>query len=166
VYDPYQRSDYRRSRRPDAAAGFTLIELVTVITILAVLAAFAVPRFLDMRGTSEQAVIDSFVGSMKTARTLAYSDFLSHGQLPAGYLSPRDFTLFNLTRCDSGEPEPRDPADAGGHYIGLGTLREGLFRDPDQMACAGNQIQFTTKSGRTVTISGVGDVTWSASPAY
>jgi prepilin-type N-terminal cleavage/methylation domain-containing protein len=155
-----------RRRSASTDNGFTLVELVVVVVLLGVLAAFAVPRFLDLRGQAEKATIDSFIGSIKSARTLAFADFKTRGQLPSGYVGPQDFTLWNLVRCDSGEAEPRDPNQAGGHYIALGSLRSSLFQDPDQMACQGNTIQFVTKSGHAVTISGAGGVTWNASPGY
>jgi hypothetical protein len=34
------------------------------------------------------------------------------------------------------------------------------------MACSGNTIEFVTKSGRTVTITGNGTVSWNAAPIY
>jgi prepilin-type N-terminal cleavage/methylation domain-containing protein len=149
-----------------ASRGFTLIELVVVITILGILAAFAVPRFLALNDTAERATIESFVGSIRSARMLAYADFKVRGDMPTGYIGPQSFTLINLTRCDSNEPNPNDPSAPGGHYVGLASLRSAVFQDPDQTACATNQIQFITKSGRTVTINGGASVSWNASPVY
>ncbi|MFO1378025.1 MAG: prepilin-type N-terminal cleavage/methylation domain-containing protein [Steroidobacteraceae bacterium] len=148
------------------SAGFTLVELVVVIVILGVLAAFAVPRFLALSDEAERATIDSFVGTLKSARTLAYADFMAAQQLPAGYTGPQSFTLWNLVRCDTGEPEVRTPGQPGGHYAGLNTLRGSLFRDRDENACSGNTITFTTKSGRVITITGTNGLSWSAAPAY
>ena len=54
-------------------SGFTLIELVTVITILAVLAAFAVPRFVDLRSSARTSTIQSMLGSTRSAASLAHS---------------------------------------------------------------------------------------------
>ena len=153
-------------RRLTPSHGFTLVELVVVIVILGVLAAFAVPRFLALSEEAEQTSLESFIGTLKVARTLAYADFSTAQQLPAGYVGPQSFTLWNLVRCDNGEPEVRTPGQPGGHYAGLNTLRGSLFRDPDENACSGNTISFTTRSGRVVTISGAGGLTWSATPAY
>jgi prepilin-type N-terminal cleavage/methylation domain-containing protein len=146
--------------------GFTLIELVVVITLLGILAAFAVPRFIAVSDTAERASIESFIGSIRSARMLAFADFKTRGVMPSGYIGPQSFTLYNLTRCDANEPSAYDPAVAGGHYVGLSSLRSAVFQDPDQMACSSNQIQFITKSGRTVTINGGSSVTWNASPVY
>jgi len=151
---------------PPRAKAFTLVELVAVITLLAILAAFAVPRFLRVNEAAERSAVAAFAGAIKSARELAFADFSARGVLPSGYVGPRDFTLFNLTRCDDGDPTERDPSTPGGHYIGLGTLRASIFQDPTQNACSGNTIQFVTKSGRTVTIEGNGEVTWNASPSY
>ena len=149
------------------AKGFTLIELVVIITLLGILAAFAVPRFIAVSDHAEKSTIDAFVGSVRSARLLSFADFKTRNQMPSGYVGPGDFTLWNLTRCDAGEPTERDPASAGGHYVGLGGMRGAIFKDPDQNACSGNTIQFVTKSGRTITIDGSGgSVNWNASPIY
>jgi prepilin-type N-terminal cleavage/methylation domain-containing protein len=153
-------------QQPRSMQGFTLVELVVVITLLGILAAFAVPRFLKLNEKAEYAAVAAFVGALKSARMLSFADFSSRGALPSGYVGPQDFTLFNLTRCDDGDPTERDPSTPGGHYIGLSTLRTSVFQDPTQMACSGNTIEFVTKSGRTVTITGNGTVSWNAAPIY
>jgi len=155
-----------QSRRFHRVEGFTLVELVVVIVVLGLLAAFAVPRFLALNDKAEQSVVQSYIGTLRSARVLAYSDFLTHNALPGGYTGPQDFTLTNLVRCDGGAAEPRDPNTPGGHYADVASLRENLFSDPAATVCNGNSIQFVTKSGRTVTISGAGPITWSVVPAY
>jgi prepilin-type N-terminal cleavage/methylation domain-containing protein len=37
-------------------AGFTLIELVMVIVILGIIAAFAIPKYVDLKGSADAAV--------------------------------------------------------------------------------------------------------------
>jgi len=63
------RPTVRDTRKP----GFTLIELVTVITMLAVLAAFAIPRFVDLRSSARSSTLESMLGSIRSAATLAHS---------------------------------------------------------------------------------------------
>jgi prepilin-type N-terminal cleavage/methylation domain-containing protein len=144
--------------------GFTLVELVVVIVILGVLAAFAIPRFVNLNGYAEQSAVGNFVGALKSARSLAFtSSRLYDG---TGYTAPSQISLYNLVRCD--QVTTLDPLVNGwqGHYIALGSIRPNLFRDPDESACSGNQIQFHSKTGRTITITGGVDITWAASPSY
>lgn len=60
-------------------SGFTMIELVLVITILGVIAAFAVPRFADLRSSARDAALDGMVGGMRSAAALAHSVSLTQG---------------------------------------------------------------------------------------
>lgn len=62
--------------------GFTLIEIVLVITILGVLAAFAVPRFADLKGEARDAALNGIVGSLKSSAALAHSLMLTQQSGP------------------------------------------------------------------------------------
>ena len=155
------------SRAPSRrrAGGFTLIELVVVIVILGVLAAVAFPRFADLRSSAEKAAVASWVGTLKSAYAMAHAAGLLHN---AGYTSPYQMSLYNITRCDNiDQMIARDPPWQG-HHVALAPLRESVFADPNQTACqGGNVITFDTASGRTVTITNSGSgVSWTASPAY
>lgn len=145
------------------AGGFTLIELVTVIVILGLLAAFAVPRFTNLEDHAEESALTSFVGALRSAHTIAFSKMLIAG----AYRNRSDLSLFSIVRCDRSEQIGPNGNDWGGHYIALASLRDSVFSDPDEQACNGNQISFTTRSGRSVTIThAAGQITLSASPAF
>lgn len=64
------------------SAGFTLIELVLVITILGVLAAFAIPRFADLKSSARGAALEGMVGSIRGAAALAHSVNLTQSLAP------------------------------------------------------------------------------------
>ena len=87
--------------------GFTLIELIIVIVILGILAVIALPKFIDLSGTSNSATIKSIAGALSSASSSNYiarkanssvggavaacSDVgsLLQGGLPSGYaISP------------------------------------------------------------------------------
>lgn len=57
--------------------GFTLIEIIIIIVILGILAAVVIPKYLDVSKTTEKAVAEQLVGSMRSALTLYYSNWLA-----------------------------------------------------------------------------------------
>ena len=153
-------------RDRSAMRGFTMIELVVVIIILGVLAAVALPRYAELRGKAEQGAITAWVGGLKSAYGLAHATGLLEN---AGYTSPYQMSLFNITRCDSVDHINEDPSRPKwmGHHMALASLREGVFADPTQTACSGDTISFTSGTDRVVTITKtLNGVTWSAVPAY
>jgi len=50
-----------------------MIEVVLVIVILSVLAAFAVPRFADLRSAARDASLHGMVGTLRSTAALAHS---------------------------------------------------------------------------------------------
>lgn len=69
-------------RNSARSPGFTLVELVVVITLLGLLAAFALPRFADLKGSARDASLQGMVGSMRSAATLAHATSVSQGLGP------------------------------------------------------------------------------------
>lgn len=53
--------------------GFTLIELVVVIVILGILAAVAFPRFQDLTGNAQQAVVNGAAGALRSAAVISFA---------------------------------------------------------------------------------------------
>jgi MSHA pilin protein MshA len=53
--------------------GFTIIELVVVIVILGILAAVAFPKFQDLSGDAQQAVVNATGSAVKSAAVILYS---------------------------------------------------------------------------------------------
>ena len=53
--------------------GFTIIELVVVIVILGFLAAVAFPKFQDLTGDAQQAVVNGTAAAVKSAAVILFA---------------------------------------------------------------------------------------------
>jgi MSHA pilin protein MshA len=53
--------------------GFTIIELVVVIVILGILAAVAFPKFQDLSGDAQQAVVNATASAVKSGAVILYA---------------------------------------------------------------------------------------------
>lgn len=117
-----RRPTTRGEARP--AAGFTLIELVTVVALVAILAAIALPNYRVAIVQSKEAVLKE---NLFRLRDLIDQYYVDKGQYPPslevlveeGYL--RKLPVDPITQDANwtpvyAEPDPDNPADAPGIY--------------------------------------------------
>lgn len=151
--------------------GFTMIELVMVIVILGILAAVALPRFMDMRGDAEKSVVSGLVGSLRTARSLAYSKLVLCGGM---YGNNSPLHMGHFVRLDKNSPEEFTctSGNISGHTIGVDGIRDSLLQNSDDEimdSISGDIMTLNTKAGHAVTITHdpvTGAITWTATPSY
>ena len=62
-------------------AGFTMIELVVVIVILGILAAFAVPRFANLRTEARTSAVNGMAGGLRSAVAVARAKYQVVGNM-------------------------------------------------------------------------------------
>ena len=86
------------------AKGFTLIELVVVIVILGILAAVAIPKYVDLSTSAEEAACKANRGTIKSACSLYYAQQAATG-------SPAFPTAYTTTSLYADGTVPSCPGD-------------------------------------------------------
>jgi prepilin-type N-terminal cleavage/methylation domain-containing protein len=150
--------------------GFTLVELVTVIVILGVIAAVAFPRFINLTSDAERGAVAALAGAVATAQQTSFAEMLVKSNGNPYMNSPRAMNIDDFIQCDGDPLRVVDRAPNPARQLALAEYRRTLVANPGEgPVCSRtpDQIQFTSKSGRVITIThGPNTITWSASPSY
>ncbi len=158
------------SRHRSRARGFTLVELVTIIVILAVLAAVAFPRFINLTEGAERGAVVALAGAVQTAQQTSFMEMLVKSAGNPYLDAPSRLMIDDFVQCDGAPLRVMDRGANPARQLALADIRQTLLLDPAQGPICDrlpDRIQFTSKSGRTITISnGTNTITWSASPPY
>lgn len=141
------------------AAGFTLVELVTVLTILGVLAAFIGPRFFSQQAFSDRGYVDELAAALRFTQkaavisgcparlTLAAASYTGSQQAASGNAcNPTDTTWSTPLVGPDGD------AILGTAPSGTTASPAGVFQFDDQGRLQSSPGTTITVGSRTLTI--------------
>lgn len=159
--------------------AFTMIELIIVIVILGILASVAIPKFVNLKDDAEKAAIEGLVGAIRSAKNVFFSKMLLCGEKQYKLSDlENDPNLLNLFVSYQPQGDSRTfQCDSTGitewsnFFEFKQSIRDSILKDPNaDVGYKGEkEIQFVTKSGRTVTIdydNNTKQIVWSANPSY
>ena len=99
-------------------SGMTLIELVIVIIVLGIVAAFAAPKFVDIKADAVAAAKDGVVGGFDSSYTLAVAKKKGIPTVAELSAAVTQMTCNGTSKCDSGDKDGVAGVDVAALFYG------------------------------------------------